>query len=85
MRHAEVAVIAAQDAGIPAVLHGRWRMRQPPRLLAQRLQLARQALALRLVLDDEPAVSGLPAATGEAKESKGLRTPLAALPSGDGR
>src|ERR1700726_3506905 len=61
VRQAEVAVVAAQDAGIPAVLLGQRGMHQPPRLLTQRLQLACQALALRLVLDDKPAVPGPPA------------------------
>ena len=49
---------------------------QPPRLLSQRLQLARQAFALRLALDDEPAVPGPPAIVGEAEKVEGLRTPL---------
>ena len=85
VRHAEVAVMAAQDAGIPAVLLGQRGMHQPPRLPAQRRQLARQALALRLVLDDEPAVPGPPAIMGEAEEGEGFRTPLATLLSRHGR
>ena len=85
VRHAEVAVMAAQDAGIPAVLLGQRRVHQPPRLLAQRLQLARQALALRLVLHDEPAVPGPPAVVGEAEKGEGFRSPLATLLSSQGR
>jgi hypothetical protein len=46
------------------MLFGQRRVHQPPRVLAQRLQLARQALALRLVLDDEPAIAGPPAVVG---------------------
>ena len=38
-----------------------WRVHPPLRLLTYRRQLARQAGALRLVLDDEPAVPGPPA------------------------
>ncbi len=49
------------------MLLGKRRVHQPPRFLAQRLQLARQALAPRLVLDDEPAIVGPPAVVGEAK------------------
>src|SRR5262245_15286772 len=57
-------------------------MHQPPRFLAQRLQLACQALALRLELNNEPAVTGPPAVVGEAEEGEGLRgLPLAALSS----
>ena len=67
------------------MLLGQRRVHQPPRLLAQRRQLARQALALRLVLDDEPAVPGPPAVVGEAEKGEGLRTPLAALLSSHGR
>src|SRR3546814_20992481 len=85
VRHAEVAVMTAQHTGIPAMLLGQRRVHQPPRLLAQRLQLAPQALALRLVLDDEPAVPGPPAVVGEAAKGEGLRTPLAALSSSQGR
>src|SRR3546814_4584397 len=73
VRHAEVAVMTAQHTGIPAMLLGQRRVHQPPRLLAQRLQLAPQALALRLVLDDEPAVPGPPAVVGEAEKGEGLR------------
>ena len=84
VRHAEVAVMAAQNAGVPAMLFGQRRVHQPPRLLAQRLQLARQAVALRLVLHNEPAVPGPPAVVGEAEEGEGFRTPLAALLLGSG-
>ena len=65
--------MAAQDAGIPAMLLGQRRVHQPPRLLTYRRQLARQAVALRLVLDDEPAVSGPPAVVGEAQKGEGLQ------------
>jgi hypothetical protein len=77
VRQAEVAVVAPQHAGVPAVLFGQRRVHLPPRLLAQRCQLARQALALRLVLDDEPAVPGPPAVVGEAEkgEVSGRRSP----------
>src|SRR5258707_1919225 len=50
-----VDVMTPQDAGIPALLLSHWRMHEPPRLLTHCLQLLRQALALRLVLQDEPA------------------------------
>src|SRR5687768_6820777 len=49
------------------MLRSQWGMHVPDRLLAQRLQLARQALALRLVLHDEPAVPGPPAIVGKAE------------------
>src|SRR3984893_14773118 len=77
--------MTAQDAGIPAVLLGQRCMHQPPPLLAQRLQLARQALALRLVLHDEPAVPRPPAVVGEAEEGEDHRSPLAALPPSQSR
>ena len=67
------------------MLLGQRCVHQPPCLLAQRLQLARQALALRLVLDDEPAVPGPPAVMGEAEKGEGFQTPLATLLSGHGR
>ena len=85
VRHAEVAIVAAQNAGVPAMLFGQRSVHQPPRFLAQRRQLARQAVALRLVLDNEPAVPSSPAVVGEAEEGEGFRTPLAALFSGQGR
>jgi hypothetical protein len=52
---------------------------------AGRRQLARQTLALRLVLDDKPAVTGPPAVVGESEEGKGLRVTLATLASSHGR
>ena len=82
MRHAEVAVMAAQHAGVPALLLGQRSVHQPPRFLTQRRQLARQAAALRLVLDDEPTVPGPPAVVGEAEEGEGFRTPFATSLSG---
>ena len=66
------------------MLFGQRRVHQPPRVLAQRLQLARQALALRLVLDEEPAIAGRPAVVGEAEKGEGLRMTLAALSSSQG-
>src|SRR5437588_4970 len=60
-------------------------MHVSPRLLAQRLQLARQALALRFPLDDEPAVPGPPAVMGETKKRERARTPPAAPLSSQGR
>ena len=54
------------------MLHGQWRVHEPPNLLAQRLQLARQAFPFRLVLHDEPAIQGPPAVVGEADEGEGL-------------
>ena len=50
-------------------------MHAPSRVLAQRLQLARQALVLRLVLHDEPAVAGPPEIVGEAEEGEGRQQP----------
>src|SRR5215472_10851968 len=82
VRQPIVPVVAAQDAGVPALLLGHRRVHVPPRLLAQRRQLARQALALRLVLHDEPAIPRPPAVMGEAEEGEGFRTPLAALLTG---
>jgi hypothetical protein len=43
---------------------------QLSRFLAQRLQLARQAAALRLILHDKPAVPGSSAVVGEAGKAK---------------
>ena len=60
------------------MLFGQRRMHQPPGFLAQRLQLARQAFALRLVLHNEPAVPRPPTIVSEAQEGEGLRPPLAA-------
>src|SRR5215467_14185448 len=54
--HAVVAVVATQDAGVPVMLFGQGPVHQPPRLPAKRRQLARQTLALCLVLHDEPAI-----------------------------
>src|SRR5437763_12554166 len=51
----------------------------------QRRQLARQALALRLVLHDKPAIPGPPAIMGEAEKGEGFRTPFAALLTSQGR
>src|SRR5258708_17648315 len=73
--HAIVAVVAAQNAGIPAMLFGQPRMHEPPRLLAQRRQLARQAPALRLVLHDQPAIPPPPAVMGPTQEGGGLPSP----------
>lgn len=78
MRYAVIAVVAAQHAAIPAMLLGQRRVHDPPCVLAQRGQSSRHALALRLVLDNEPAVPGPPAVMGEAQEGEGLGTPLAA-------
>jgi hypothetical protein len=55
------------------------------RFLAQRCQLAWQALALCFVLDDEPAIARPPAIVGEPEKGEGFRTPLATLPSSQGR
>ena len=55
VRQPIVGVVATQDVGVPALLLGHWRVHVPPALLAQHRQLAPQALALRLVLYDEPA------------------------------
>ena len=63
------------------MLVGQRRVHQLPRFMAQLLQVARQALALRLELDNEPAVTGPPAVVGEAEKGKGLRVPLVVLPS----
>ncbi len=46
-----------------------------PRLLAQRLQLSRQALALRLELHNTPAVPCPPAVVSEAEKGEGFWTP----------
>jgi hypothetical protein len=51
---------------------------EPPGILAQRRQLSRKAFPFRLVLHDEPAISGPLAVMGEAEEGEGLRPPLAA-------
>src|SRR5205085_10559191 len=85
VRQPIVAVVTAQDAGVPALLLGHWRVHVPPCLLAQRRQLARQALALRLVLHDKPAIPRPPAIMGEAEKSEGLQSPLAALLTSQGR
>src|SRR2546423_15007173 len=77
--------MTAQDAGVPALLLGQWRVHVLPSLLAQRRQLARQALALRLVLHDKPAIPGPPAIMGEAEKGEGFRTPFAALLTSQGR
>ncbi|WP_349510052.1 MULTISPECIES: hypothetical protein [unclassified Bradyrhizobium] len=75
----------AQHGGEPLVLRGQWRVHEPPGLLAQRRQLARQAFPFRFVLHDEPAISGPPAVVGEAEEGEGLRPPLAAPLTREGR
>lgn len=85
MRPAIVAVVPAQCGGEPLVLRGQWRVHEPPGVLAQRRQLARQAFPFRLVLHDEPAISGPPAVVGEAEEGEGLWSPLAAPLTRDGR
>jgi hypothetical protein len=77
--------MAAQHARKPAMLLGQRRVHVSPRLLAQRLQLARQALALRLPLHNEPAVSGPPAVMGEAEKGERAGTLLAALSSSQSR
>ena len=61
MQPAIVAVVIEQDADIPAKLFGYRRMHAPPGFAAQRLELARHAPALRLVLHDEPAIPRPPA------------------------
>src|SRR5271166_6070926 len=67
------------------MLLGQRPVHRPPRFLAQRRHLARQTVALRLMLHDKPAVPGPPAVVGEAEEGEGFRTPFAALVSGRGR
>src|SRR5512147_614398 len=83
--HTVVAVMTTQHAGKPAMLFGQRRVHVSPRFLAQRPQLACQALALRLALHDEPAVPGPPAVVGEAEKGERAGSPLAALPSSQGR
>src|SRR5262245_49851604 len=85
VRPAVVAIVTEQDVGVPAMLHSQRGVHQPPGFLAQRLQLSRQALALGLVLHDEPAVPGPPAIMGEAEEGEDHRTPFAPLPPSQGR
>ena len=81
VRPAMSAIVSAQNGGQPLVLRGQWHVHKPPDFLAQRLQLARQAFALCLVLHDKPAVPGPPAAVGKTREGEGLGPPLAAPPS----
>lgn len=85
VRQPIVGVVATQDAGVPALLLGHWRVHVPPALLAQHRQLARQAIALRLVLNDEPAIPRPPAIMGEVEKGEGFRTPLTALLTSQGR
>ena len=85
MRPAIVAVMPTQNGGEPLVLCGQWRVHKPPSVPAQRRQLARQAFPFRLVLHDEPAISGPPAVVGEAEEGEGLGPPLAAPLTREGR
>src|SRR5712671_2060314 len=73
VRPAVVAVVTRQHAGVPAMLRGHRGVHQPPGFLAQRLQLARQTLALSLVLHDEPAVLCPPAVVGEPEEGEAHR------------
>jgi hypothetical protein len=65
--------MAAQHAGKPAMLFGHRRAHVSPRVLAQRLSLARQAFALRFPLHDEPPVPGPPAVVGENPPPPGSR------------
>lgn len=85
MRSAIVTVVSTQNGGEPFVLHGLWRVHEPPDLLAQRRQLARQAFPFRLVLHDELAIPGPPAVVGEAEKGEGLGPPLAAPLTREGR
>src|SRR5262245_3178913 len=62
-----------------------WRVHVPPCFLAQRRQLARPALALRLVLHDKPAIPRPPAIMGDAEKGEGFRPPLTALLTSQGR
>lgn len=77
--------MSTQNGGEPFVLHGQWRVHEPPDLLAQRRQLTRQALPFRLVLHDEPAIPSPPTVVGEAEEGEGLGPPLAAPLTREGR
>lgn len=45
VRPAVVAVVSTQNGGEPPVLRSHWRVHDPPGILAQRRQLARQALS----------------------------------------
>ena len=85
VRPAIVAIVPAQNGGEPLVLRGQWRVHEPPGVLAQCRQLARQAFPFRLVLHDEPAISGPPAVVGEAEEGEGLWPLLAAPLTREGR
>ena len=85
VRPAVVAVVSTQNGSEPPVLRSHWRVHEPPGILAQRRQLARQAFPFRLVLHDEPAISGPPAVVGEAEEGEGLWSPLAAPLTREGR
>src|SRR5215510_11450784 len=49
VRHTVIAVMATQHTGKPAMLLGQRRVHVSPRVLAQRLQLTRQAFALRVL------------------------------------
>jgi hypothetical protein len=73
------AITSSPAMAAPAMLLGQRFVHQPPRFLGQRRQLARRAIAFRLVLHDEPAVPGASAVVVEAKEGEGFRTPLAPL------
>lgn len=85
MRPAIVAIVPALNGGEPLVLRSQWRVHEPPGVLAQRRQLARQAFPFRLVLHDKPAIPGPPAVVGEAEEGEGLGSPLAAPLTREGR
>src|SRR5262245_23872373 len=79
MGPAIVAIVTVQHAYVPTVLIGQRLMHVPPCFLTQRLQLARQALALRLVLHDEPSVPCPSAVMREAEEREGVGPPQPAL------
>src|SRR3954468_839028 len=51
-------------------------MHPPQHVLSERLQLSHYACRLRLPLDHEPPVSGLPAIVREPQKVEGLRAPL---------
>lgn len=67
------------------MLRGQWRVHEPPSVLAQCRQLARQALPFGLVLHNEPGISGPPAVVGEAEEGERFRPPRAAPLMREGR
>ena len=79
------AVMIEQNAEAPAMLLGQRRLHAPPRFPAQRLEFARPALALRLVLHDELAIPRPPAVVGRPEGGEGSRLPRAAAWSNQGR